>query len=447
MIEILKNKKQSLLSLATLIMIILLFKPAFGEDSSLPSSIIKLPDGENAIIVEKKTQTLLLISPKDDEQIIQLEMPCSTGEVQGKKQESGDKKTPEGVYFVKKEYEEKELGKIYGKKAFPLDYPNKMDHKIGNGGSAIWIHGTNKPLKPMNSNGCVVLENSNILELKQYITLNSTPVILTELLETSDKKTLEGQTTDISNMLDQFLDSITLSDYHIYLSFFSEKYLPVMSWWTKWLEILKTFADKDSIMTLERGNTGIYYHDNIFVCVFDFLLVVDGEEVLLGKLKLFLEKQEYAYKIIGDTYQTIEKEFQTGKESEEPPFFAGTLKIDKIKEDRLIRETLGQLLNQWLKAWSEKDIDTYASFYADDFYSDKMNKAQWIERKTRIADNNEFIKITADNVQVATKNDIFEISFFQDYKSDSYLSQGIKKLKLIKKDGSWKIYQESWKEK
>jgi murein L,D-transpeptidase YafK len=441
LLKTINNKKLILLFLAAPLVSIFFFSSAsFGYTAKQISAILKLPEGENVIIVEKKTQTLLLICSEKNQAVVKLRIPCSTGERSGKKQISGDKKTPEGIYFIKKEYEAKELSPIYGKKAFPLDYPNMMDKKIGNGGSAIWMHGTNKALVPMNSNGCIVLENSHILQLKKYIKLDSTPVILTALIEKTDKETIAGQAQDISNMLDQFIASISSSSYHTYLSFFSDKYLPEISWWTKWMEIRKTFSDQDSVISLKRENTGIYYHNNIFVIVFDLFLYLDGEQVLLGKRKFFLEKEKYAYKIIGDTYQTIGKEFQAHKER---PLLAGSSKIHKNNDTQFIRD----IINQWLKTWSSKDMDSYATFYADNFYSDRMNKSQWIKRKTQIANSNRTIDIAVSDFKIVQKDDTIKVSFFQDYKSDTHSSKGRKILKLIKKGELWTIYQESWKRK
>ena len=76
------------------------------------------------------------------------------------------KKTPEGIYFLENEYDDRYLAPIYGKKAFTTDYPNYLDKKAGKNGSAIWIHGTNKQLKPRDSNGCVAMNNKDILELE-----------------------------------------------------------------------------------------------------------------------------------------------------------------------------------------------------------------------------------------------------------------------------------------
>lgn len=455
-------QKQFGLYLLILFMAGILFcSKIFAEDHIHPSEIIKLPENENAILIEKRNQTLSLYHSRFGEVQIQYKIPCSTGETAGVKQKAGDRKTPEGIYFLKDEYEDQYLSPIYGTKAFPLDYPNLMDNKLGRDGSAIWIHGTNKILKPMDSNGCIALENSNIQKLAESITLDSTPVILVEELRKIDRETLAKYEQEISSMLDQWIQSVEKGSYHEYLSFYSDEYLPEIDWWTKWMQIRKESSGNGSSFKVERDKTGIYYQGHVFVVLFDFSLTKDNEKILLGKRKLFLEKKGQAYKIIGEEFQNIAKEFM----SSPTPLIAAALKAGKlaskpeseletkpitaskpVKEDKPVstNQPVQETVNQWLAAWSARDMDKYASFYANNFYSDGMNKKNWVARKKTIAGKNAFIKVTGKKFQIKQTNDTCEVRFFQDYKSSGLSTQGIKKLKLTNKGGSWKIYQESW---
>ena len=68
----------------------------FAAEHTFPDAIIELPENENAIIVEKKTQTLFLYTFKDSDSdlLVDFMTSCSTGENEGVKQKAGDKKTP-----------------------------------------------------------------------------------------------------------------------------------------------------------------------------------------------------------------------------------------------------------------------------------------------------------------------------------------------------------------
>ena len=412
----------------------------FAAKQALPSSIIKLPENENVILVEKKTQTLFLYASKAHDLFIRFQVPCSTGEVFGIKQKAGDRKTPEGIYFLNDEYEDKYLSPIYGIKAFPTDYPNFIDKRAGKNGSAIWIHGTNKKLKPMDSNGCIALENSNILKLSDYVKLNSTPVIMVQEIDKTDQATLIKQQKEIILLLDQWVESIEKGSYHDYLSFYSSEYLPDISWWEQWVKIRKEADKLDAGLGVKMDRTGIYYHNHVFVVLFDYFLTIKNEKLWLGKRKLFLENQDNTYKVIGEVYQSLSKNFQSTK----APLIAAA---ETLVKPVLKRESVIGTINQWLAAWSAKDMDKYAWFYAKDFYSDRMDKTSWVKRKRKLAEKYEFINVSGREFKVKQRKDTCEVSFFQKYESSGFSTQGTKKLKLVNKGGLWKIYQESWKEK
>jgi len=99
----------------------------------------------------------------------------------GKRRE-GDKRTPIGVYKIDNWIPDDELPELYGVGALTLDYPNEWDRFKGRTGSGIWLHGTPRDIfarAPLDSRGCVVLNNHAMLRLaKQYGLQKHTPVLL-----------------------------------------------------------------------------------------------------------------------------------------------------------------------------------------------------------------------------------------------------------------------------
>lgn len=440
-----KNLFFNRLNLLLLLVMIQIFLPCdsivFAAKQPFPSAIIKLPENETAILVEKKSQILFLYTSRANELFVQFQVPCSTGEVSGVKQKAGDKKTPEGVYFLKDEYEDKYLSPIYGKKAFPLDYPNFIDKRSGKNGSAIWIHGTKKILKPMDSNGCIALENSNVIKLSDYVALNSTPVIIVEEIDTIDREIIGEQEKKVDIMLDQWLQTIEEGSYHDYLSFYSSEYLPDISWWEQWLETRKRIHKPGLTLKIERSRTGIYYHNHVFVVLFDCFLTFENKKKMLGKIKLFLKNQNNTYKIMGDVFQYIPQELQ--RSSVFPLIAAAETLIKSVLEKDAVTESI----QQWLAAWSMKDMNKYALFYADNFFSDGMNKKQWVRRKQILAKKYDFINVSGESFDIKSKEKTCEVTFYQEYEASGFTAYGIKRLKLVNKGGLWKIYQESWKKK
>jgi lipoprotein-anchoring transpeptidase ErfK/SrfK len=156
------------------------------SDRRVPAAVIALPPNRYAVLVEKQTQQVYVYRSGTDAQnlVPVFEATCSTGEMPGPKQVEGDKKTPEGIYFVLEVFDEKHLTPVYGSRALTTDYPNFFDQQQGKTGYAIWIHGTDKALKPMDTNGCVALENPDVAALARYVTPHVTPVIIQEKIQT-----------------------------------------------------------------------------------------------------------------------------------------------------------------------------------------------------------------------------------------------------------------------
>ncbi len=139
------------------------------------------------ILVEKALQKLHLYCYDGRYHLVK-SYDCSTGEAYGKKQEENDKKTPEGIYFNVKFYRDSKVT-LFGDRAFGLSYPDIFDSLEGNCGNGIFIHGSDQPIKPFSTNGCVVLKTHDLADLDQRTQLKKTPVIIAEHLSYGFKPT------------------------------------------------------------------------------------------------------------------------------------------------------------------------------------------------------------------------------------------------------------------
>lgn len=435
-----KNKKilSKFLGISYIILSVLLFCSIAIAGDLLPESIISLPENENAILVEKATQMLYVYSLEDGKIEARFKASCSTGEVSGPKKKAGDKKTPEGIYFLLDEYEDRYLTPIYGKKAFPSDYPNFLDLRQGKEGSAIWIHGTDKPLKPMDSNGCIALENNNILSLDDYIQLNSTPLIIVEKSLKIDSVVQRHREEEIRKMLSNWIQSMETGSYHQFLSFYGDEYVPDISWWEDWLGVRKKSSRDRVGLRAEMANVGIYTHGNMVVVLHDFVLSLEKEKIKIGRRKLFMEKSANGYKIVGDVFQDKSKSHKIIHVS----LVAAARKLVRTREIS-VQETI----QKWMAAWSSKDMDAYAGFYAEEFHSDGLGKRAWVKRKRKIARKYNYITVTGKDFRIKKNEGDYDVSFMQNYESSGFSTQGTKHLKFVKKGGLWKIYRENWKEK
>ena len=413
--------------------------------ASVPGALIRMPEKGTAVIVEKKSQMVYVYAQKNGIADPVFKSSCSTGKKSGPKTRAGDQKTPEGVYFLKDEFEDRYLTPVYGVKAFPSDYPNFLDLRLGKQGSAIWIHGTDKTLKPMDSNGCVALENKNIIALSDYIHLDATPLIIVDQIDYTSADTLAQIQEKITGFLDQWARALAVQSYHAYLSFYDPTYLPDISWWEAWLKLRdKACAKHPDGVRIVLENTGIYAQGGVVVVLCDMSLSRDnGGKILLGKRQFFIRQGVDAPLIIGDFFQAKDKAFDAG----EPPLLAAARTLFQDFQDQSTDKVIVKTVQEWMEAWSSKNMDKYAQFYARDFVCDGMGKTAWVNRKKKLARKYDYIRVTGKNFKASPLKDGYKVSFVQYYKSSGFSTQGRKQLKLVRQDGEWKIFRENWKGK
>ncbi len=141
-----------------------------------PSSGI-LTDIQYIIIASKKHKALKVLEYNGGAWSHVIQYPMGYGEKDGDKQKQGDKKTPEGHYWILDILYGPDVGSLYGALVFPLSYPNKKDRDEGRSGNGIWIHGVEFGKNIKFTRGCLELANSHILQLTKYA-LPGTPVII-----------------------------------------------------------------------------------------------------------------------------------------------------------------------------------------------------------------------------------------------------------------------------
>lgn len=128
------------------------------------------------------------------------------GGQKGQKITAGDRRTPEGLYFIVGRREQSELARIYGPLAYMTNYPNKQDIEAGRSGQGIWVHGTESDSAPLETKGCISLANNDILELSTFLRFGiCTPILImndssnTDPLKSPDLKRIENEYKGVWN--------------------------------------------------------------------------------------------------------------------------------------------------------------------------------------------------------------------------------------------------------
>lgn len=149
----------------------------------VPAGALRLPSSARYLLWVELAQGQLNVLEQvaPDSLVLRKRIPVSIGKRGIGKLREGDKKTPVGVYRLTSHLTDSQLDDFYGLGAYPLNYPNPRDMQLGRTGHGIWLHGLPKHVgeRPLlDSDGCIVLDNDNLLDLAANITTGETWIVM-----------------------------------------------------------------------------------------------------------------------------------------------------------------------------------------------------------------------------------------------------------------------------
>ena len=155
--------------------------------SKVPASVISMGDHSHVLVADMPNGRLYVYQNVNGDPHLVKDYYLTVGSQGYGKEVEGDNKTPVGVYEINDFIEGKKLPDLYGKGAFPVNYPNRFDRYLKRTGYGIWLHGTPSDTyarSPWASEGCFVLSNDDLLDIGQYLSVeNKTPVVLSDAIE------------------------------------------------------------------------------------------------------------------------------------------------------------------------------------------------------------------------------------------------------------------------
>jgi Flp pilus assembly protein TadD len=101
-------------------------------------------------------------------------------------------------------------------------------------------------------------------------------------------------------------------------------------------------------------------------------------------------------------------------------------------------------VQNWAAAWSAKDVDKYLAFYAAEFAPEGGTSRQaWeAQRRSRIAKPKE-IRVAVSDLKISPlASGRVQVTFQQDYQSDTLSNRSTKVLELAQAKGQWQIRRE-----
>lgn len=241
----------------------------------LPESLLQMaPNESHVIVVDTRLSRLFLF--ENDQGIPRLvsDFYASYGRGGVGKKRSGDLKTPLGVYFTTRYIPASKLPSRYGSGAYPINYPNVLDQRLGNTGNGIWIHGSPKDTysrAPLASEGCVSLTNPDFETLNQQVDLKNTPVIIGNGIRWVEPRQWLARQAEFKALVMSWKKDWESLDIDRYLSHYSEGYSDGKRGLKEFIAHKKRVNRNKTYINVQLENLSLYQHpvdSNMLVATF-----------------------------------------------------------------------------------------------------------------------------------------------------------------------------------
>jgi len=454
------------------------------------------------ILIEKALQELSLYRFDGAYTLIK-RYRCVSGQRHGKKNKEKDKKTPEGIFFNTKTFRDKKIT-IFGDRAFGLNYPDIFDEFEGNGGSGIFLHGTNRALDSYSTNGCLVMRNTELKALDNRIDFKKTPVIIGERLP----YTFTPSGRDFSELMPFLKNAMLPKKYAGSDSEISS--LVILGMQDRVVALGEVIIKKTAGSANIRGYSKLHlagpgahflvlikreWHEETIPITIASARTHTSENKQKAKIssiqplkivtpppklserptpppasQLPIAKTEVASSesetdrptrsshqdvqpepepsqrpaLLPDKLPAVDHPDMTPPEKESPAKKTAVENSETAQPAKMAAtgEQIKTIIESWRKAWEEKRLDDYIAFYHPDFEGKKKNRATWKKYKQILNRRNKRIRVKVSDIKLHFAKSRIYVLFRQDYRSDSFKGDGFKLLELKTDKDSWKIYRE-----
>lgn len=265
------------------------------------------------LIAEKSTHLLHLYKNVEGKPELIKSYQVVTGKKTGDKGIEGDFRTPEGIYNFVDFMTNKELlqktgaqGVIYGAGAFVTDYPNPVDKVAGKGGSGIWLHSTNDETrldKGLDSKGCVVTANNDLIDVSKYLELNKTPIVIVQDLVYLNERTYETQRNEIRKSIDGWLDAWRNKNIAQYMNYYHpSEFKDVKGNWAKYKAYKSAVFNNPGKPKIDLDNISILQSKNYAVVTFTQKYQSNTINDAGKKILYMKQDDSYNWKIVSENF-------------------------------------------------------------------------------------------------------------------------------------------------
>jgi len=263
-----------------------------GEDR-LPRYVLQLhSEQKHVLVVDSRRSRLFVYANAAGRPKLIADYYVSLGKNGTDKAREGDQKTPLGVYHVTANLPRSKLTDFYGAGAFPINYPNEWDKRMGRNGFGIWLHGVPADLysrPPRASDGCIVLANPDLESMARFVQVGLTPVIIADEVEWIDAAALEAERASLAEAIERWRGDWQSRDTDTYLDHYSERFSSGRQDFAAWAQHKRTVNAAKSWIRVEVSRVAMFRHPRET----DFVVVTFHQDYRSSGLSNVMKKRQY----------------------------------------------------------------------------------------------------------------------------------------------------------
>ena len=151
----------------------------------------------------------------------------------------------------------------YGVGAFPTNYPNVFDQRLGKSGDGIWLHGTDRiyySRPPLDSEGCVVLSNLDLDKIRHLIQPGTTPIVITDQVEWISQDEWHALRTELLATIENWRQDWESLDVERYLAHYSNEFWSGGYDLVSWREYKQQVISGKSYQKVNLSDLSLFYY-------------------------------------------------------------------------------------------------------------------------------------------------------------------------------------------
>jgi murein L,D-transpeptidase YafK len=268
-------------------------------ENLLPRYVLQLhPEQKHVLVVDSRRARLYVYANAEGRPRLIADYYVTLGKNGIDKTREGDQKTPVGVYHVTANLPRSKLSDFYGAGAFPINYPNEWDKRLGRNGYGIWLHGVPADVysrPPRASDGCIVLANPDLLSVGRHVQVGLTPVIIADEIEWSDAAALEAERASLAAAIEQWRADWQSRDTERYLTHYSEKFVSGSQDYAAWAAHKRTVNAAKTWIRVGLTRVAMFRYPREA----DFVVVTFDQDYRSSGLSNAMKKRQYWIKESG----------------------------------------------------------------------------------------------------------------------------------------------------